>query len=237
MRHKQYRTIDDFLSHEKLGGWKTPEPERQLSWNEIKELYRKAVTLVKTRETPNSESEYRRVEEKIMMSCLSWTKHGKKPLAVRIHDWLEDNFDIGLLKKHFALRQELWYRAVGWEFSKWRSYISSQYFYSKEEALEKKAEMIDKQIEEAIKEEIGAKEEGTEAAKLEVISRRIGSMTKESGQIWRRLFASAKRANAWYDDYYKQRALLYRWLEWRGLRLSVGDVEFRLSRYVYLGHT
>jgi len=221
----------------KLGGWKTPQPQRQLSWKEIKALYQKAVTLAKNIETPEIESEYRCVEEEIMIACLSWTKHGKKPLAVRIHDWFEDNFNIGLLKKPFALRQELWYRAVAWEFSKWRSYISRQYFDSKQKALEKKAEMLDKQIEEAIDEELEAKEEGAEAAKLEVIGRRIDNMMKESGRIWRRFFASDKREDAWYDDYYRQRALLYRWLEWRGFRLSVRDVEFRLARYVYLGHT
>lgn len=237
MRQKQYRTIDSFISHTRLRGWKTPKPQRQLSWKEIKALYRTALILLQEKKERfiDPESEYYRLEERIMVACLSWTKHGEKPLAVRIHDWVEDYIGIELLRKPFALRQELWYRAVGWEFNNWRFYISRQYFDGKQKALEKEMERLDKEVEEAIDEELEAKEKGVQAEKLKVMSKRIDDMMKESERIQRRYFGLDKREDAWHDDYYRQRALLYRWLQWRGFKLSARDVEFRLCRYVYLG--
>jgi len=238
MKRKQYRTIDSFLSDVKLAGWKTPKPQRQLSWEEIKGLYQRAVMVYRQDEkkgTLNAESEYYRIEEEISVACLSWTEHGEKPLAVRIHDWLEDNVGSKLLQKPLALRQELWYRAIGWEFHQWRFYVSRQYFDGEQKALDEAGEILDKDIDKAIDKELKAKEKGIEAAKLKALSERIDDMMKERERISKRFFHVDKREEAWNDDYYKQKALLRRWLQWRGFRLSDKDIDFRLSCYVYLG--
>lgn len=236
MTQKQYRTIDSFISHKRLKGWKPAKPDRRLSWKEIEALYWTLLILVQdNRGKPvDPDSEYHRLEEQIMVGCLSWTKHGEKPLAVRIHDGFEDQIG-GLLGKPFALRQELWYRAIAWEFNNWRFYVSRQYFGGKQKALWEEEDKLNKQIDEAIDEELEAKEKRIEAIKLRAISKRVDDMMKERERIQRRDFGLDKREDTWLDAYYKQKPLLYRWLQWRGFRLSARDIEFRLCRFVYLG--
>ena len=77
MARKRYRTMDDFISHKKLGGWKAPKPERELSWSEIKALYTTALTLSgKLNRAGDDTREYYRsaydlVENELHTACLS----------------------------------------------------------------------------------------------------------------------------------------------------------------------
>lgn len=280
MRGKRYRNIDAFVSHKKLRGWKTPQPERQLNWKETEALHGKAVELAgKLREgTPEEKEHYRNqydlVEKELTAVCLSWTKNGMKPLPVRYYDWLEDHvkkpdlvvmwviglvliyagssrrieplllFPIGLgvllafifgtssLQKLLSLSQELWYRALVWEFREWRFDMARQWVEGESKALEEEMDTLSNQIDKATDDMLEAREKGEKDTSLEEMNREIDDMLKRSERLGKRWLALWNRWETWVDDDYKQRALLHRWVEWRGLRLSVKDIDYRLRRRV-----
>jgi len=132
----------------------------------------------------------------------------------------------------FALQAELWYRAVAWEFSGWRFHMARQYFDGEMKRLEDEIEILDKQIEESINREQEVKDKGVTKEQLAVISKGLDEMTKRRDKLNRQYFTLDDKEDAWHDDYYKQRDLLYYWLDLRGFKLSHNDIERRLRTFI-----
>lgn len=175
--------------------------------------------------------ESKRLYEQLMMQCWPWVEYGEKLRSVRIHGAFQDQ-GLSFSKAPFALQAELWYRAVAWEFSGWRFNMARQYFDGEMQKLDDEIGTLDKQIDEAIDKEQEAKDKGIAKKELTAISKEIDEMMKKRDKLNREFFALDNKEDAWFDDYYKQRELLYYWLELRGFKLSSNDIRYRLMTFV-----
>lgn len=110
MGNKQSRTIDEFIHSCRLGDWKPPRTDKQLTWKEIKSLSARAIRVAETeseywqqlqsesdRNSKSAKEELQkkhrqfmdeswRLYEQLMIQCWGWVEYGEKPRSVKIHE-------------------------------------------------------------------------------------------------------------------------------------------------------